>query len=156
MNLTSGPSPNSCGVLNMVMGEPQNTELSRTIEKELLNQVSESWAENRHKLLKDLYAGQPPPAGRTNPVDRPPTPKWLFRGHNYNGVKTKEERDKRVLDSLAAERLATIAGSQSEEPTESVYTNEKAPPPPGFGGGTMQQWAKHMKELPGGRNWLDR
>eukprot|EP00438_Fugacium_kawagutii_P020731 Skav225287 [mRNA] locus=scaffold4099:293354:293767:+ [translate_table: standard] len=137
----------------MAMGEPQNTELSRTIEKEMLNQ----WAENRHRRLKDLYAGQPPPAGRTNPVERPPTPKWLFRGHNYNGIKTKEERDKRVLDSLAAERLAGIAGSAvSDEPTESLHTNEKAPPPPGFGGGTMQQWAKHMKELPGGRNWLDR
>jgi hypothetical protein len=151
---TRGHGQNS-RVFNMAMGEPQNTELSRTIEKELLNQVSESWAEQRTKRLKDLYAGQPPPAGRTNPVERPPTPKWLFRGHNYNGIKTKEERDKRVLDSLAAERLTSIAGSQIDEPTESVHT-EKAPPPPGFGGGTMQQLAKHMKELPGGRNWLDR
>ena len=68
-----------------------------------------------------------------------------------------------MLDSLAAERLTSIAGSQIDEPTESVHT-EKAPPPPGFGEVsdfsvsklTMQQWAKHMKELPGGRNWLDR
>ncbi|CAE7258067.1 unnamed protein product [Symbiodinium natans] len=139
----------------MAMAEPENTELSRTIEKELLNQVSESWAEHRHKALKDLYAGQPPPTGRTNSVERPQTPKWLFRGHNYHGTKTKEERDKRVLDSLAAERLAAIPSSRGDEPTESVHT-QKTPPPPGFGGGTMQDWAKHMKALPGGRNWLDR
>ena len=120
------------------------------------HQVGHQLHEGRQKALKDLYAGQPPPRGCKNAVERPSTPKWLFRGHNYNGVKTKEERDKRVLDAMASERLATLATSQTE-PSESGETQQtKSLPPPGFAGGTMQQWAKHMKELPGGRNWLDR
>ncbi|CAE7820951.1 unnamed protein product [Symbiodinium sp. KB8] len=74
----------------MPMCEPENTEISRTIEKELLNQVDESWALQRKKALKDLYVGNPPPVGRTCAVERPVTPKWLFRGHQYHGIKTKE------------------------------------------------------------------
>mmetsp|Transcript_21292 Transcript_21292/g.40070 ORF Transcript_21292/g.40070 Transcript_21292/m.40070 type:complete len:149 (+) Transcript_21292:60-506(+) len=148
------------------MIEPQNTELSRTIEKELLNQVDESWAVQRQRSLKDLYAGNPPPVGRVKSVERPATPKWLFRGHQYHGVKTKEERDQRVLNEMAAERVAKVQivqvgpGSRTnrteEELSDSGATQKKEPPPPGFGGGTMKEWAAHMKELPGGRNWLDR
>mmetsp|Transcript_134878 Transcript_134878/g.190668 ORF Transcript_134878/g.190668 Transcript_134878/m.190668 type:complete len:147 (-) Transcript_134878:141-581(-) len=146
----------------MPMCEPENTEISRTIEKELLNQVDESWALQRKKALKDLYVGNPPPVGRTCAVERPSTPKWLFRGHQYHGIKTKEERDHRVLNELAAERVAQAKqlpsgpGSRTEEELSESRATQRKDPPPGFGGGTMQDWAKHMKALPGGRNWLDR
>ena len=142
----------------MAMCEPQNTELSRTIQKDLLNQVGPELAENRRRALKDLYAGQPPPQGRSKPVERPVTPKWLFRGHTYNGIKTKEERDQRILDAMVEDRLVAVRSGSQTEVTEGGETVEtaKSLPGPGFGGGTMQQWAKHMKALPGGRNWLDR
>eukprot|EP00931_Biecheleriopsis_adriatica_P069358 TRINITY_DN43212_c0_g1_i1.p1 TRINITY_DN43212_c0_g1~~TRINITY_DN43212_c0_g1_i1.p1 ORF type:complete len:159 (-),score=25.00 TRINITY_DN43212_c0_g1_i1:8-484(-) len=158
----------------MPMCEPQNTELSRTIEKEILNQVDEAWAANRQKTLSDLYFGKPPPlrsAGR-RAIERPPTPKWLFRGNAYHGITTKEARDKQVLDALATERLAlerqsgterslTKTGSRasvsSEDATETPwYAKKKEHPPPGFGGCTMSEWSGHMKTLPGGQNWIDR
>ncbi|CAJ1441018.1 unnamed protein product [Effrenium voratum] len=166
----------------MPLCEPENTEVSRTIEKELLNHISESWAEQRQRALRDLYVGQPPPLGRGVQVERPPTPKWLFRGHTYNGITTKEDRDQRVIDAMAAERSGLDLRSATRSATRSVKSlkslkslksrpssqsdldeldgefreQKKEPPPPGFGGGTMQQWSKHMKALPGGRNWLDR
>ncbi|CAJ1372832.1 unnamed protein product [Effrenium voratum] len=162
---------------DMPLCEPENTE-----EKELLNHISESWAEQRQRALRDLYVGQPPPLGRGVQVERPPTPKWLFRGHTYNGITTKEDRDQRVIDAMAAERSGLDLRSATRSATRSVKSlkslkslksrpssqsdldeldgefreQKKEPPPPGFGGGTMQQWSKHMKALPGGRNWLDR
>ena len=121
-------------------------------------EVGHKLHEERQKALKVLYVGEEPPKGCKNAVERPPTPKWLFRGHTYNGITTKEERDKRVLESMASERLRAISHtpSQASESGETQQTHTKSLPPPGFAGGTMQEWAKHMKALPGGRNWLDR
>eukprot|EP00930_Biecheleria_cincta_P042300 TRINITY_DN29104_c0_g1_i1.p1 TRINITY_DN29104_c0_g1~~TRINITY_DN29104_c0_g1_i1.p1 ORF type:complete len:171 (-),score=19.31 TRINITY_DN29104_c0_g1_i1:117-566(-) len=149
----------------MPVCEPFATELSRTIEKELMSQVDPHVAKKRQKSLTDLYMGKPPPlrtAGR-KAVERPPTPKWLFRGNTYHGIAKLEDRDRKVQEELVAERLrsereqvSSRASNHSDATDSSSRKPKEKPLLAGYGGGTMDQWVAHMKTLPGGRNWLDR